>query len=167
MEQAKTLKRQTRGSGDAFGELLRIGERVDVSAAASEPAIEFVGEGGGVGDAGEERSVRRGDSADFAERGVELVDVLHAVIGHDDIEDSVAERNGGGVGLDEGAARRGERPFDVEDDGARDVQAGGQTAGATAEIKNSCARVKGLKDLVQAEDSMGERAPILARRKRS
>jgi hypothetical protein len=71
---------------DLESQRLRGGEWVDMTAAAGQPTIEFVGEGGRVRDRNIESAVRFEYTANFGQGILEFLDVLEAMVGDYEVE---------------------------------------------------------------------------------
>lgn len=69
-----------------------IQERVDMTATASEPSVESIGERGGIRDCNVEEPVRREDARDFANRVVQILKVFQAMVANYGAEGMAAKR---------------------------------------------------------------------------
>jgi hypothetical protein len=144
------------GPGGAFDfqcEFLRGTELVHVTAATSEPAIQFVRNGCGVRNPNVKSATRFEDTAYFFERIRQALNVFEAVVGDHYVEATGAERELRGIALDEvGRGRR--RALEVKTDYGELAGVGIEAASRAAEIEGKRSRRQGAQELMHGIVSM-------------
>src|SRR3954462_2599188 len=119
-------------TGESLDEANHIGgaaEGVHVAAAAAEPAIDAVGEGGGVGDGDVEGAGGFEHSADLADSAFEVDEVFQGVIADDRVEGRSRKKHSGRIARNIGAFAARVWNFEIETNdlevGARRLEAAG------------------------------------------
>lgn len=114
-------------------DLIWRGEGVDVASAAREPAVELIGDSRRVGDGDEEGADWVDDAADLPQGGVQIVEVLEAMVADDGSEGAVSEWELRGVssnGVGRGAG------FEIEADYRCGGRTRGKAAGGASKVEN-------------------------------
>ena len=122
-------------------------ERIDVAAAARQPAVQAIAERGSVRHRDVERAGGLQDASDFGERAGEIVEMFEAVVGNYGVEGVVGKGKAGGVGLREVQRGMG-GAVEIGADGDEWADIGGEAARARSEIEHALAGPQVPQDFV-------------------
>ncbi len=111
------------------------GERVHVPAAPGQPAIDPVGECGGVRHGDEQAAAGTHGAADLAQTVVEPLDMFETVIGDDGVEGAAGKRETRGIADHSRRAIRGGAGLEVDPEDAASSARNIEAAGRRAEIE--------------------------------
>lgn len=125
------------------------GERIDMAAAARQPAVQPVANGSDVGHADVERALRLDDAADLLKCAGQIIEMFEAVVGDNQVKAAIAEGEAGGVGLGE-VRKRENGGFEIDSDHRESGAVRAKTAGVAPEVENDGARRKSLQQFGHA-----------------
>jgi hypothetical protein len=103
--------------------------------APPQPAIDAIRQGSGVGYSDVQYAIRFDHAADFTDRGLQLGEMLQAVIADHEIEGSRLKRHAGRVGKHVRSLAETVGPLQIEPDHQNVLSLAGETARTGAEIE--------------------------------